>query len=68
MPTYDFRCRTCENKFTVRTSISERSKVRCPKCSSTSVQQVFTPFAVTVKEGKSGDSCDLSCGAKNKFG
>jgi len=67
MPAYDFRCKRCENKFTVRISISERDKVRCPECDSSSIQQLFTPFAVTVKSGDS-HSCDLSCGSKTKFG
>lgn len=61
MPAYDFRCKTCENKFTVRISISERDKVKCPKCESSSVQQVFTPIAVKGVAG--GGGCDSSnCG------
>lgn len=60
MPSYDFRCKTCESKFTVRISISERDKVKCPKCASSSVQQVFTPIAV---KGGAGGGCDSSnCG------
>lgn len=67
MPAYDFKCKTCDNKFTVRISITERDKVKCPKCSSSAVQQVFTPLSVTVKSDE-GRSCDLSCGANSKFG
>ena len=67
MPAYDFRCKTCENKFSVRISISERDKVKCSKCSSPSVQQLFTPINVTVKSGD-GHACDLSCGSSSKFG
>lgn len=67
MPAYDFKCKSCEHNFTVRISISERDKVRCPQCSSASVQQVFTPVSVSVKTG-AGKSCDLSCGANTKFG
>ncbi len=67
MPTYDFRCKACENKFTVRISISERQGVKCPNCNSSAVQQIFTTFAVAVKSGEP-QACDLSCGAKTKFG
>lgn len=61
MPAYDFRCKTCENKFTVRISISERDKVKCPKCKSSSLQQIFTPIAVQGVSG--GSSCSSGeCG------
>lgn len=67
MPAYDFRCKTCEHKFTVRISITERDKVKCPECNSSSIQQLFTPISVTVKsDGKS--SCDISCGSSTRFG
>lgn len=62
MPAYDFRCKTCEHKFTVRISITERDKVKCPECNSSSVQQLFTPIAVGGKSESKG-SCDFSCGA-----
>ena len=67
MPAYDFRCKTCENKFSVRISISERDKVKCTKCNSSSVQQLFTPISVSVKSSES-PSCDLSCGSSSNFG
>ncbi len=67
MPAYDFRCKNCEHKFTVRISITERDQVKCPNCSSSSVQQLFTPISVNVKStGQS--SCDLSCGSSSRFG
>lgn len=67
MPAYDFRCKTCEHKFTVRISITERDKVRCPECNSSSIQQLFTPISVTVKSD-SGGSCDSGCGSSPGFG
>ncbi|MHB9095328.1 MAG: FmdB family zinc ribbon protein [Eubacteriales bacterium] len=68
MPAYDFKCKSCEDKFTVRISISERDRVKCPKCGSSIVQQVFTPISVAVKTGGEAHSCDLSCGSSRKFG
>lgn len=32
MPEYDFRCPTCGERFSARTSIGGREAVRCPKC------------------------------------
>lgn len=67
MPSYDFKCKTCDHGFTVRISISERDQVKCPKCGSSAVKQVFSPFSVAVKSG-GGQSCDLGCGSSSKFG
>ncbi len=53
MPTYEYLCKKCNEKFSVFMTISEhdKKKVRCPKCKSTQVeQQVFSFFAVTSKK------------------
>jgi putative FmdB family regulatory protein len=53
MPSYDFRCEKCKKKFTLNMSISEydKTKFRCPKCKSTRVKQLITPFqTVTSKK------------------
>jgi putative FmdB family regulatory protein len=55
MPTYEYRCDKCGKEFTRIESISThgRKKIPCPnpKCKSTHVSQVFTPFyAKTVKK------------------
>lgn len=52
MPAYDYRCTACRKKFQLVHSISEHEKkrVKCPKCSSTKVERVFT--GVFVKTGK----------------
>ncbi len=44
MPVYDFRCQQCDHKFTVMVSINEKDQVKCPKCESEKVQQLFTGF------------------------
>lgn len=48
MPTYDFVCEKCKNKFTLVLSISEyeKTKFRCPKCKSTKVKQQISTFKV----------------------
>jgi len=48
MPTYEFKCDKCNKKFSLVLSISEyeKTKFRCPKCKSTKVRQLLTPFQV----------------------
>lgn len=53
MPTYEYVCRKCGNKFSLTMSISEhdRKKAHCPKCKSMQVdQQLLSFFAVTSKK------------------
>lgn len=54
MPTYDFRCGGCKKKFSLTMSITERGRkrIKCPKCGSGQVGQVFgTFFAKTSRKG-----------------
>jgi putative FmdB family regulatory protein len=53
LPTYEYVCRKCDNKFSLFMSVSEhdKKKVRCPKCKSTRVeQQLLSFFVVTSKK------------------
>jgi len=54
MPTYEFRCGECGNKFTVMVSISDKEKLTCPSCSSKKIEQLFTGCQVRT----SGGGCD----------
>lgn len=58
MPTYDFQCNSCNHKFTVLTSISEKDKVSCPRCRSREIRQLFTGCSVNI----SGSRCNISDG------
>jgi putative FmdB family regulatory protein len=54
MAVYDFRCGGCKKKFTLTMAIADRSRkrVKCPKCGSSRVEQVFSPFvAKTSRKG-----------------
>jgi len=46
MPVYDFRCGGCGKKFSLSMSISEREhkRIKCPKCSSSKAEPVFSSF------------------------
>lgn len=53
MPIYEYLCKKCKKKFTVTMSLAqyEKTKVKCPKCQSTQVEQeVHSFFAVTSKK------------------
>ena len=46
MPTYEYRCRDCENVFDRVEPLSEHGAKapNCPKCKSRNVEQVLTSF------------------------
>lgn len=61
MPTYEYRCRTCDARFEVRQSFSEDSLTHCPGAASEQgpaacvapgegeVRKVFSPPSITFK-------------------
>ncbi len=45
MPVYEYRCRSCDERFTKTESIAEHSAsghTVCPKCRSTEVERVIS--------------------------
>lgn len=46
MPTYEFRCNSCHESFSIREHIADvgRTPVRCPKCKSAEVEQMLSGF------------------------
>lgn len=54
MPTYEYLCTECSKRFSQKKTFAQfdREKVvKCPKCSSTKVQQLFSAtFAKTSKK------------------
>jgi len=46
MPMYDYKCLDCGKESLVALSLRqhESGPVACPKCSSTKMQQVYSPF------------------------
>ena len=46
MPTYEYRCEKCRKRFSCVETISQHGKKRlkCPKCGSVKVMQVFSSF------------------------
>ncbi|NLO89456.1 MAG: zinc ribbon domain-containing protein [Clostridia bacterium] len=56
MPTYDFCCSDCEHRFSRFVSLSEKDKVKCPRCGKGNLKQLFTAFNYKVSGGRSGVS------------
>lgn len=55
MPTYEFQCADCGERFDVHASFSEKDKglnPKCPKCNSESVGQVFGGLVFFAKSGE----------------
>ena len=49
MPTYEYKCRRCLNRFELRRSFSDNGvPVACPKCSG-EAHRVFTPVPIIFK-------------------
>jgi putative FmdB family regulatory protein len=48
MPTYEFRCRSCQENFSVREKISDydasHGEATCPKCGSHDVERLLSDF------------------------
>lgn len=75
MPTYEFKCKNCDNRFTKFTTIAGRKDVCCPKCQSKDVQQVYSGFMFikgdnniasfgsgsSTSSSRSGGGCSGSC-------
>ena len=58
MPTYDFVCRNCEQRFDVFMSISEygKHKVKCTNCGSTNVRRRMTRVRIARSEDSRAES------------
>lgn len=61
MPTYEFTCKNCGNRFTVFTSVAKRNETSCPACQSKDLQQVYN--AIMFVKGGSGSGISSSGGS-----
>ncbi|WP_291957030.1 FmdB family zinc ribbon protein [Mahella sp.] len=64
MPSYDMKCKHCNNEFTTMVSIrtKEEGKIACPHCGSYDVNQIFKNVNF-IKGGASTASSSNSCNA-----
>jgi putative FmdB family regulatory protein len=52
MPQYEYLCKSCEKKFSTILTLAQhdRSKVKCPKCGGTKVEQQWAAFFATTSK------------------
>jgi len=50
MPIYSYQCSDCEEKFDMLIGVtSEKTELKCPKCSSKKIKKTLTTFSVHTK-------------------
>lgn len=54
MPSYDLICQSCNHKFSVFCSISQKDHQVCPVCGSDQIKQRFTTVNVLGKSSGGG--------------
>jgi putative FmdB family regulatory protein len=74
MPIYEYRCKSCENRFEKLRPIAEMDgPTPCPRCQSAEVLRLLSVFAAP-SGGDSGEACASSiangttCGRVSGFG
>lgn len=67
MPTYEFTCKQCNNRFDVMVPIADKGKVSCPSCSSQELQEIFGANISKSRSVAKDSSCNDSCPSK-RFG
>lgn len=60
VPSYEFICRTCGENFTTIVPYSKKREVRCPKCGSHDLKEVFG-LGLVGGSGGGGGSAAPSC-------
>jgi putative FmdB family regulatory protein len=48
MPTYDYRCQSCQARTTVRHSLAEEPQLACPKCGSDIMTRIISGVSVVM--------------------
>ncbi len=64
MPTYKYKCRECENYFTIKASVKQKEEgidTKCRKCGGSDVFQTFDSVGIIGAGSKSKDSQKSSC-------
>jgi putative FmdB family regulatory protein len=64
MPTYEFVCKGCHNRFSVFTTVSGREQACCPQCHGNDLQQIFKG----VRFAKGGAYADVAPGSSSSGG
>ncbi|NCO67829.1 MAG: hypothetical protein COY75_09300 [Nitrospirae bacterium CG_4_10_14_0_8_um_filter_41_23] len=60
MPTYEFVCNYCGNRFEILTTLSQKEKgldLYCESCGSPDVKQIISTLMPLLRETASGGCC-----------
>jgi len=57
VPNYDLKCSECGEKLSVFVSISEKSKLNCPRCGSSKLNQEYKSVYIGKGTGKQSSNC-----------
>jgi putative FmdB family regulatory protein len=52
MPQYEYRCQSCNKRFSLTQTLAEhdREKTKCPKCGSSRIEQQWAAFFATTSK------------------
>ncbi|MGB9662872.1 MAG: FmdB family zinc ribbon protein [Moorellaceae bacterium] len=64
MPTYEFRCRDCGERFSVQLPWQEKDKAVCPSCGGKDLQQLFTGITILGRSSSESGSCAAPAGGR----
>lgn len=65
MPTYEFKCDDCGERFDIRASFSEKEKGlnhECPRCGNEDTERVFGGLVFFIKSGAVASTCPAEGG------
>ena len=63
MPIFEYKCKSCEEKFEIFRSSSNLDPVNCPKCESEDTFKLFSTFASCGKDSSGAVSSGAGCGS-----
>ena len=61
MALIDFKCDRCGEKFEEIVKLSDRNDIKCPKCGSSDIRQIFEGKCSSVGSSKGGGCSGGSC-------
>jgi putative FmdB family regulatory protein len=69
VPTYEYTCKQCANRFEVMVPSEKKAAVCCPQCNCCDLQEVYTLNVSKAGKHTKGESCaqSESCPSK-RFG
>lgn len=61
MPTFEFQCRDCGEKFEVLIGVGRADEPRCPACGGVNISRLMTAFRLGARSNGGGGSSCAGC-------